>query len=174
MSRVRVPSLPPLHINSGMAKAPNIGIEVSEIMAAAAMLMNPKDLQKYHDDGFKGLVQFIKEAKSLAGTKKFVFGPGLQSKAMKAFQGRNGKDITNTNPPYDEWLTAVIQGISAAKSTREWAPARAVESGTKITSLVCTSVFLTGDSWHQRYQNLKLMLTDFNLITRLILFLNFQ
>jgi len=138
-----------------MAKAPNIGIEVSEIMAAAAMLMKPKDLQKYHDDGFKGLVQFIKEAKSLAGTKKFVFGPGLQSKAMKAFQGQNGKDITNTNPPYDEWLTAVIQGISAAKSTREWAPARAVESGTKITSLVCKSVFLTGDSWPDEISKFK-------------------
>ena len=92
MSRVRVPSLPP-HINSGRAKAPNIGIEVSEIMAAAAMLMKPSKLDEYHNDGFKGLVQFIKEAKLLAGSKKFVFGLGLQTKAMKAFQGQNGKDI---------------------------------------------------------------------------------
>ena len=154
MSRVRVPSIPP-HINSGMAKAPNIGIEVSEIMAAAAMLMEPSKLDGYHNDGFKGLVQFIKEAKLLAGSKKFVFGLGLQTKAMKAFQGQNGKDITNTNPPYDEWLTAAIQGISAAKSTRAWAPIRAVESGTKITSLVCNSVFLTGDSWPSEVSKFK-------------------
>ena len=139
-----------------MAKAPNIGIEVSEIMAAAAMLMKPGKLDEYHNDGFKGLVEFIKDAKKLAkDSKKFVFGPGLQTKAMKAFQGQNGEDITNTNPPYDEWLTAVIQGISAAKSTREWAPARAIESGTSITSTVCTNVFLTGDSWPSEIAKFK-------------------
>ena len=138
-----------------MTKAPKLGIEVSEIMAAAAMLMKPNELQKYHDNGFKGLVQFIKKAKKLAGTNKFVFGPGLQQKAMKAFQGQNGEDITNTNPPYNEWLTAVVQGISAAKSTRAWAPARAEESGTKITSLVCESVFLTGDSWPPEISKFK-------------------
>ena len=138
-----------------MAKAPNIGIEVSEIMAAAAMLMKPSKLDEYHNDGFKGLVEFIKDAKKLAGTPKFVFGPGLQTKAMKAFQGQDGKDITSTNPPYDEWLIAVIQGISAAKSTREWAPDRAVESGSKITSLVCKSVFLTGDSWPSEISKFK-------------------
>jgi len=139
-----------------MAKAPNIGIEVSEIMAAAAMLMKPGKLDEYHNDGFKGLVEFIKDAKKLAkDSKKFVFGPGLQTKAMKAFQGQNGEDITNTNPPYDEWLTAVIQGISAAKSTRAWAPARAIESGTKITSLVCKSVFLTGDKWPSEIAKFK-------------------
>ena len=138
-----------------MAKAPNIGIEVSEIMAAAAMLMKPNKLDEYHRGGFKGLVQFIKEAKKLAQTKKFVFGPGLKEKAMQAFQGQNGKDITNTNPPYDEWLTAVIQGISAAKSTREWAPDRAKQSKSKITNLVCESVFLTGDSWPKEIEKFK-------------------
>ena len=130
-----------------MAKAPNIGIEVSEIMAAAAMLMKPSKLDEYYNDGFKGLVNFLKEAKKLAGTKKFVFGPGLQTKAMKSFQGQDGTDITNTNPPYSEWLTAAVQGISAASSIRAWAPARAKQSKSIISNVVCVNVYLTGDSW---------------------------
>ena len=132
-----------------MAKAPNIGIEPSEIMAAAAMLMKDKDIEAYHKNGFNGLVEFIKTAKKLAGDgDKFVFGEGLKSKAMKVFQGQDGGNITNTNPPYNEWLAAVVQGMSASKSIRAWAPARAKEVKTTIKkNLVCDKVFLTGNSW---------------------------
>ena len=130
-----------------MAKAPNIGIEPSEIMTAAAMLMSDKDIETYHKNGFKGLVDFIKKAKKLAGGDRFVFGEGLKSKAMKVFEGRNGGNIANTNPPYDEWLAAVVQGMSASKSIREWAPARAKEVKTTIKKLICDKVFLTGTKW---------------------------
>jgi len=138
-----------------MAKAPNVGIEVSEIMAAAAMLMNPKDLDTYHKNGFKGLVDFLKAAKKLASTDKFVFGAGLKTKAMMAFQGQDGGDITNTNPPYNEWLIASVQGISAAKSIRAWAPNRAKQSKTNIKSVVCESVFLTGNTWPSEIQKFQ-------------------
>ena len=130
MSRVRVPSLPPL-INSGMA---NIGIEVSEIMAAAAMLILPKAIDKVNEGD---AVEFeLKEGKKLASSNKFVYSEGLKQKALQAF-----------NPTDRDFLTAAVQGISAARSIRDWVPIRSKESGTSITRPVCDKVFLTGDKW---------------------------
>ena len=103
----------------------NIGIEVSEIMAGVAMLMPPKKLEEYSKD-MGGLVNFLKEGKKLASSSKFVYSEGLKSKALQAF-----------NPTDRDFLTAAVQGISAARSIRDWVPVRSKESGTAITRPVC-------------------------------------
>jgi hypothetical protein len=113
----------------------NIGIEVSEIMAGVAMLMTPKQLDSYSKD-MEGLVKFLKEGKKLASSKKFVYSQGLKDKALKAF-----------DPTDRDFLTAAVQGISAARSIRDWVPIRSKESGKQITEPVCDKVFLTGDKW---------------------------
>ena len=113
----------------------NIGIEVSEIMAGVAMLMPPKKLEEYSKD-MGGLVNFLKEGKKLASSSKFVYSEGLKSKALQAF-----------NPTDRDFLTAAVQGISAARSIRDWVPIRSKESGTAITKPVCDKVYLTGDKW---------------------------
>ena len=113
----------------------NIGIEVSEIMAGVAMLMPPNDLEKYIKDQ-AGLVKFLAVGKKLASSNKFVYSEGLKEKALKAFE-----------PSDNDFLTAAVQGISAAKSIRDWVPIRSKESGTAITRPVCDKVFLTGDKW---------------------------
>tara|TARA_B100000123_G_C25717866_1_gene423009 strand:- start:46 stop:1425 length:1380 start_codon:yes stop_codon:yes gene_type:complete len=113
----------------------NIGIEVSEIMAGVAMLMTPSKLDEYSKD-LNGLVNFLKEGKKLADSDKFVYSQGLKQKALQAF-----------NPTDRDFLTAAVQGISAARSIRDWVPIRSKESGTKITRPVCDKVFLTGDKW---------------------------
>jgi len=113
----------------------NIGIEVSEIMAGVAMLMPPNDLEKYTKDQ-AGLVKFLAVGKKLASSNKFVYSQGLKEKALKAFE-----------PSDNDFLTAAVQGISAAKSIREWVPIRSKESGTAITRPVCDKVYLTGDKW---------------------------
>ena len=113
----------------------NIGIEVSEIMAGVAMLMTPKQLDSYSKD-IEGLVKFLKEGKKLASSKKFVYSQGLKDKALKAF-----------DPTDRDFLTAAVQGISAARSIRDWVPIRSKESGKQITEPVCDKVFLTGDKW---------------------------
>ena len=113
----------------------NIGIEVSEIMAGVAMLMKPSQLDEYSKD-FNGLVNFLKEGKKLASGNKFVYSAGLKQKALQAF-----------NPTDRDFLTAAVQGISAARSIRDWVPIRSKESGTSITRPVCDKVFLTGDKW---------------------------
>ena len=115
----------------------NIGIEVSEIMAGVAMLMTPQTLDKYSKD-FSGLVNFLKEGKKLANSDKFVYSEGLKQKALQAF-----------NPTDRDFITAAVQGISAARSIRDWVPMRSKESGTAITKPVCDKVFLTGDKWPQ-------------------------
>jgi len=113
----------------------NIGIEVSEIMAGVAMLMPPNDLEKYTKDQ-AGLVKFLAVGKKLASSNKFVYSQGLKEKALKAFE-----------PSDNDFLTAAVQGISAAKSIRDWVPIRSKESGTAITKPVCDKVYLTGDKW---------------------------
>jgi len=113
----------------------NIGIEVSEIMAGVAMLMKPDKLIEYSKD-MGGLVNFLKEGKKLASSSKFVYSEGLKQKALQAF-----------NPTDRDFLTAAVQGISAARSIRDWVPIRSKESGTSITRPVCDKVFLTGDKW---------------------------
>jgi hypothetical protein len=113
----------------------NIGIEVSEIMAGVAMLMKPDKLIEYSKD-MGGLVTFLKEGKKLASSSKFVYSEGLKQKALQAF-----------NPTDRDFLTAAVQGISAARSIRDWVPIRSKESGTSITRPVCDKVFLTGDKW---------------------------
>ena len=113
----------------------NIGIEVSEIMAGVAMLMEPDKLIEYSKD-MGGLVNFLKEGKKLASSSKFVYSEGLKQKALQAF-----------NPTDRDFLTAAVQGISAARSIRDWVPIRSKESGTSITRPVCDKVFLTGDKW---------------------------
>ena len=113
----------------------NIGIEVSEIMAGVAMLMPPNDLEKYTKDQ-AGLVKFLTVGKKLASSSKFIYSQGLKEKALKAFE-----------PSDNDFLTAAVQGISAAKSIREWVPIRSKESGTAITRPVCDKVYLTGDKW---------------------------
>ena len=113
----------------------NIGIEVSEVMAGVAMLMTPKQLDNFSKD-MEGLVKFLKEGKKLASSKKFVYSEGLKEKALKAF-----------NPTDRDFLTAAVQGISAARSIRDWVPVRSRESGKAITKPVCDRVFLTGDKW---------------------------
>ena len=113
----------------------NIGIEVSEIMAGVAMLMPPNDLEKYIKDQ-AGLVKFLAVGKKLASSNKFVYSEGLKEKALKAFE-----------PSDNDFLTAAVQGISAAKSIRDWVPIRSKESGRAITRPVCDKVFLTGDKW---------------------------
>jgi len=112
-----------------------IGIEVSEIMAGVAMLMPPKKLEEYSKD-MGGLVNFLKEGKKLASSSKFIYSEGLKEKALKAF-----------NPTDRDFLTAAVQGISAARSIRDWVPIRSKESGTAITKPVCDKVYLTGDKW---------------------------
>jgi len=113
----------------------NIGIEVSEIMAGVAMLMTPQQLDNYSKD-MSGLVKFLKEGKKLASSQKFVYSEGLRDKALQAF-----------NPTDRDFLTAAVQGISAARSIRDWVPIRSRESGKPITKPVCDRVFLTGDKW---------------------------
>jgi len=113
----------------------NIGIEVSEIMAGVAMLMPPNDLEKYTKDQ-AGLVKFLAVGKKLASSNKFVYSQGLKEKALKAFE-----------PSDNDFLTAAVQGISAAKSIRDWVPIRSKESGTAITKPICDKVYLTGDKW---------------------------
>ena len=113
----------------------NIGIEVSEIMAGVAMLMPPKKLEEYSKD-INGLVNFLKEGKKLASSSKFVYSEGLKQKALQAF-----------NPTDRDFLTAAVQGISAARSIRDWVPIRSKESGTAITRPICDKVYLTGDKW---------------------------
>jgi len=113
----------------------NIGIEVSEIMAGVAMLMKPSALDEYSKD-FNGLINFLKEGKKLANSSKFVYSEGLKSKALQAF-----------NPTDRDFITAAVQGISAARSIRDWVPVRSKESGQSITRPVCDKVFLTGDKW---------------------------
>jgi len=113
----------------------NIGIEVSEIMAGVAMLMPPNDLEKYTKDQ-AGLVKFLTVGKKLASSSKFIYSQGLKEKALKAFE-----------PSDNDFLTAAVQGISAAKSIRDWVPIRSKESGTAITKPVCDKVYLTGDKW---------------------------
>ena len=113
----------------------NIGIEVSEIMAGVAMLMKPSALDEYSKD-FNGLINFLKEGKKLASSSKFVYSEGLKQKALQAF-----------NPTDRDFLTAAVQGISAARSIRDWVPIRSKESGTSITRPVCDKVYLTGDKW---------------------------
>ena len=113
----------------------NIGIEPSEIMAGVAMLMSPKKLEEYSKD-MGGLVNFLKDGKKLASSDKFVYSDGLKQKALQAF-----------NPTDRDFLTAAVQGISAARSIRDWVPIRSKESGTSITRPVCDKVFLTGDKW---------------------------
>jgi len=118
----------------------NIGIEVSEIMAGVAMLMTPSKLNEYSKD-FNGLVNFLKDGKKLASSPKFVYSEGLKEKALKAF-----------NPNDRDFLTAAVQGISAARSIRDWVPIRSKESGEKITNPVCDKVYLTGDKWPKDVQ----------------------
>jgi len=113
----------------------NIGIEVSEIMAGVAMLMKPSQLDEYSKD-LNGLVNFLKEGKKLASGNKFVYSAGLKQKALQAF-----------NPTDRDFLTAAVQGISAARSIRDWVPIRSKESGESITRPICDKVFLTGDKW---------------------------
>ena len=115
----------------------NIGIEVSEIMAGVAMLMTPQQLDNYSKD-MGGLVKFLKEGKKLADSNKFIYSEGLKEKALQAF-----------NPTDRDFITAAVQGISAARSIRDWVPMRSKESGTAITKPVCDKVFLTGDKWPQ-------------------------
>jgi len=112
-----------------------IGIEPSEIMAGVAMLMPPDDLEKYTKDQ-AGLVKFLAVGKKLASSNKFIYSQGLKEKALKAFE-----------PSDNDFLTAAVQGISAAKSIRDWVPIRSKESGTAITKPVCDKVYLTGDKW---------------------------
>ena len=118
----------------------NIGIEVSEIMAGVAMLMTPSKLNEYSKD-FNGLVNFLKDGKKLAISPKFVYSEGLKEKALKAF-----------NPNDRDFLTAAVQGISAARSIRDWVPIRSKESGPAITNPVCDKVYLTGDKWPKDVQ----------------------
>jgi len=100
-----------------------------------AMLMPPNDLEKYTKDQ-AGLVKFLAVGKKLASSNKFIYSEGLKEKALKAFE-----------PSDNDFLTAAVQGISAAKSIRDWVPIRSKESGTAITRPVCDKVFLTGDKW---------------------------
>jgi hypothetical protein len=113
----------------------NIGIEPSEIMAGVAMLMSPKKLEEYSKD-MGGLVNFLKDGKKLASSDKFVYSDGLKQKALQAF-----------NPTDRDFLTAAVQGISAARSIRDWVPIRSKESGAAITRPICDKVYLTGDKW---------------------------
>jgi len=113
----------------------NIGIEVSEIMAGVAMLMTPQQLDNYSKD-MGGLVKFLKEGKKLADSNKFIYSEGLKEKALQAF-----------NPTDRDFLTAAVQGISAARSIRNWVPVRSSQSGKPITKPVCDKVYLTGDKW---------------------------
>ena len=112
-----------------------IGIEPSEIMAGVAMLMKPSKLDEYSKD-MGGLVNFLKDGKKLASSNKFIYSEGLKQKALQAF-----------NPTDRDFLTAAVQGISAARSIRDWVPIRSKESGTAITRPVCDKVYLTGDKW---------------------------
>ena len=109
-------------------------------MAGVAMLMSPKKLEDYSKD-ISGLVNFLKEGKKLADSNKFVYSEGLKSKALQAF-----------NPTDRDFLTAAVQGISAARSIRDWVPIRSKESGTAITRPVCDKVYLTGDKWPKDVQ----------------------
>ena len=102
--------------------------------------MSPKKLEDYSKD-MSGLVNFLKEGKKLADSKKFVYSEGLKSKALQAF-----------NPTDRDFLTAAVQGISAARSIRDWVPIRSKESGTAITRPVCDKVYLTGDKWPKDVQ----------------------
>ena len=52
---------------------PKLYVEVSEIMAAVAMLMTPAKITKYSKD-FQGLVDFLKEGKELADSNKVEYG----------------------------------------------------------------------------------------------------
>jgi len=104
------------------------------------MLMSPKKLEDYSKD-MSGLVNFLKEGKKLADSNKFVYSEGLKSKALQAF-----------NPTDRDFLTAAVQGISAARSIRDWVPIRSKESGTAITRPVCDKVYLTGDKWPKDVQ----------------------
>ena len=109
-------------------------------MAGVAMLMSPKKLEDYSKD-MSGLVNFLKEGKKLADSNKFVYSEGLKSKALQAF-----------NTTDKDFLTAAVQGISAARSIRDWVPIRSKESGTAITRPVCDKVYLTGDKWPKDVQ----------------------
>tara|TARA_Y100001963_G_C6739810_1_gene428370 strand:+ start:59 stop:1465 length:1407 start_codon:yes stop_codon:yes gene_type:complete len=110
-------------------------MEPSEVMASVAMLMKPADLTKYSKD-MSGLVQFLKVGKKIAGSSKVVYGAGLKQKALEVF-----------NPTDKKNLAAVVQGISAAMSIRDWVPIRSRESGTPITNPIPEKVYLTGDKW---------------------------
>ena len=110
-------------------------MEPSELMASVAMLMKPADLTKYSKD-MSGLVQFLKVGKKIAGSSKVVYGAGLKQKALGVF-----------NPTDKKNLAAVVQGISAAMSIRDWVPIRSRESGTPITNPIPEKVYLTGDKW---------------------------
>ncbi len=104
------------------------------------MLMSPLDLENYSKD-MSGLVNFLKKGKTLADSKKFVYPEGLKQKALQAF-----------NPTDRDFLTAAVQGISAARSIRDWVPIRSKESGQAITRPVCDKVYLTGDKWPKDVQ----------------------
>ena len=114
----------------------NIGMEPSEVMAAVAILMTPAKLTEYSTNGAVGLAQFIKAGEKLAKSSKVLYGAGVKSKALKAF-----------NSTDRDFLRAAVQGISAARSIRDWVPWRSNESGAKITADSPNKVYLTGDSW---------------------------
>ena len=123
-----------------------IGVESSEIMASVAMLMTPTKLDSYLKKGFVGLVSFLKDGLEIAKSNKVIYPTAdVKTKFLKAFIV-----FGNSDDPYfidKDFLTAAVQGISAAKSIRDWVPTRSKQSGVPITNMVCDKVFLTGDSW---------------------------
>ena len=120
---------------------PKLYVEVSEIMAAVAMLMTPAKITKYSKD-FQGLVDFLKEGKELADSNKVEYGsPADKTEFLKAF-----------NPTEKDFLREAAIGISAANSIRGWVPSRSRESGVPIQSMVCDKVYLTGDTWPKEVQ----------------------
>ena len=138
-----------------------ISVESSEIMAAVAMLMPPATLDAYLKKGFVGLVSFLKDGRELATSGKVVYPPGnVKQEFLKAFIvfGAEG------NPYFidKDFLTAAAQGISAAKSIRDWVPGRSKESGVPITKPVCDKVFLTGDEWPKEVQQYQVKAYGFN------------
>ena len=132
-----------------------IGIEPSEIMAGVAMLMKPSKLDEYSKD-MGGLVNFLKDGKKLASSNKFIYSEGLKQKALQAF-----------NPTDRDFLTAAVQGISAARSIRDWVPIRSKESGTAITRPVCDKVYLTGDKWPDDVKKYEVDAYGFKSLTHL-------
>jgi hypothetical protein len=138
-----------------------ISVESSEIMAAVAMLMTPATLNGYLKKGFVGLVSFLKDGRELATSGKVVYPPGnVYQEFLKAFVVFGEKD----NPYFidKDFLTAAAQGISAAKSIRDWVPARSKESGVPITNMVCDKVYLTGDEWPKEVQQYQVKAYGFN------------